>query len=306
MAKFILKKPGAGSPSALETLGIDVARFTGFVSGDSNFHGHDIVELAMIVGGQGRQLLGGDAYDARRGSLRIVHYHQEHGFDAEPPGLDILNVYLDLEKYPLPALPESLRNILPSVLPLHSKFGHALNKLVHIQFDPPDRPIQLLLNLQAELQARRPGFAEAVDMYFTLFLIDCCRQFGRDRISPRASRIPLTAEGNPRIEAVRGYLDRHFRQPISLDDLSARFGYQKNYLCRVFKAYASQTIVTYLRHRRIERSMVLLRTTREKVLSVAYDSGFADLSHFNRTFRKITGLSPRQFRVKWRAVGRNV
>ncbi len=54
----------------------------------------------------------------------------------------------------------------------------------------------------------------------------------------------------------------------------------------------------YLLRTRLNRAAVRLRRTRDAVSTVAYDAGFNDLSTFNRRFRRITGMSPGEFRAR--------
>ena len=97
----------------------------------------------------------------------------------------------------------------------------------------------------------------------------------RSRISARACRT----------------LDENYREPITLDHLAGRANISKGYLCRAFKKQIGLSVVEYLTERRIQHAMQLLQDTDDKILAVALDSGFGDLSHFNRVFKKLNHLS---------------
>ena len=56
-------------------------------------------------------------------------------------------------------------------------------------------------------------------------------------------------------------------------------------------------MIGYLQERRVQAAMVKLRRPGAKVLSVAAECGFGDLSHFNRTFKRLVGRTPKQVRM---------
>ena len=68
------------------------------------------------------------------------------------------------------------------------------------------------------------------------------------------------------------------------------------YLCREFKDYTGKTVVAYLVERRIQAAIWKLREDNEKILSIALGCGFNDLAYFNRVFKKITAMTPSQYR----------
>jgi AraC-like DNA-binding protein len=73
----------------------------------------------------------------------------------------------------------------------------------------------------------------------------------------------------------------------------------QTYLGRKFKNYTGQTPFEYILHRRIERAMVMLRAPHVKILTICMDSGFNDVSFFNRTFKRIVGMTPGKYRKQW-------
>ncbi len=66
--------------------------------------------------------------------------------------------------------------------------------------------------------------------------------------------------------------------------------------CRWFKKITGNTFVNYLNKARIERACQLLLNTKMAITEVCFSVGFDSLSHFNRTFKKIKHLNPREYR----------
>jgi AraC-like DNA-binding protein len=79
---------------------------------------------------------------------------------------------------------------------------------------------------------------------------------------------------------------------------AGRANISKGYLCLTFKKQIGLSIIEYLTEHRIQHAIQLLQDTDDKILSIALDSGFGDLSHFNRIFKKLNHLSPSAYRTQ--------
>lgn len=90
--------------------------------------------------------------------------------------------------------------------------------------------------------------------------------------------------------------DRHFAEPITLDDLARVAACSRWHLVRVFKEAYGETPGDYLSRRRIERAMELLRETDMSVTDVCNAVSFSSLGTFSRRFRALVGSSPSQYR----------
>lgn len=280
--------------ATLRSLGVGVEHFPRYQEiGD--MHLHEFVEMNVIVSGRGRQRIEDQWYEMQRGRLSVIHYDQAHAMIGDARGLEIINVYLDPGVFPLPNLPDRLRRVLPMIVPLHREFRHQRNRLISFALQDPETPIALLRILERELRCRPVGYRQAVRHYMALFFIECCRQYLSAGGSETATEISIS----PGVERLRRHLNTHFMEAVTLDALADLAGYSPAHLCRMFKRCTGRSVFDYIKQRRIERAMVLLRSTREKVLAVAFESGFGDVSHFNRTFRKMVGVSPGVYRKKW-------
>ncbi len=94
------------------------------------------------------------------------------------------------------------------------------------------------------------------------------------------------------------YVDEHFTEKLSLEDMSARTGFSKFHFSRLFKKYTGYNFSDYLCARRVNEARMLLLVPETSVTDVAISSGFSSISTFNRVFKQQTGLSPSEYRQR--------
>lgn len=99
------------------------------------------------------------------------------------------------------------------------------------------------------------------------------------------------------IPQVIRYLTGHFREPLRLDDLAARFFISKSYLNRHFKAYTNATVYAYLMALRITHARRMLRAG-ATAAEAGRECGFSDYSTFYKAFKAQTGITPQEFKAR--------
>ena len=128
---------------------------------------------------------------------------------------------------------------------------------------------------------------------------------GLSRIFERHCALPPPKQLLPpsprRITQVREYLDAHFAENVSLDDLSRLAGLSAFHLARSFRETVGLPPYRYQLHRRILYALGRLREG-APIASTACEAGFADQSHLNRHFKRILGITPGQFRADRKSV----
>lgn len=103
-------------------------------------------------------------------------------------------------------------------------------------------------------------------------------------------------EKTERIKKVILYIRQNYTSHISLDDLSAAVGLNREYLCREFKAAIGMSPITFLIDYRIEQSKKTLLAPTGSVTSAALSSGFSDISYYIKKFTELNGCTPHRFR----------
>ena len=165
---------------------------------------------------------------------------------------------------------------------------------------PMDSPVYMLMDM---LLKRIPSSENDKKNYFeadvynsgilTQLMIACivAAQSGSE-----VAHIPVV------VQEIRNYLENNYDQRITLDSLANEFNLAPHYLQKLFKRYINQSPAQYLIHLRMAQAKDLLRSTAKSISEIAYAVGIDNISHFTRTFKKLEGLTPVQYRKFWNVV----
>ena len=92
------------------------------------------------------------------------------------------------------------------------------------------------------------------------------------------------------------YISENYKRPISLDEIAGVAYLQTEYFCRFFKQHMGITFLRYLNEVRISHAGRILMNTDKSISEVMQESGFTNQTIFNRLFKEIYGMTPRQAR----------
>lgn len=92
------------------------------------------------------------------------------------------------------------------------------------------------------------------------------------------------------------YISHNCTSPLTLEDVAAHLGISKSHFAHRFKAFTSMTFLDFLTGERVKRAQALMQVPGTRIIDIAFDSGFSSISSFNRAFKKITGLTPSDYR----------
>ncbi len=139
-----------------------------------------------------------------------------------------------------------------------------------------------------EIEARLLRFALAVPVG---------SQAGRKR---KAGHLMIETGGLNRVEQMAMFIARHYTEPITAEQISRAGGLHPNYAMSLFKKALGITLIDCVTQHRVSHAQRLLATADEKIIEVAFDSGFTSLSRFHEAFKRMCGCSPKEYRKKHR------
>lgn len=101
---------------------------------------------------------------------------------------------------------------------------------------------------------------------------------------------------NPLVKAAKAYITEHYAENISLADVADRLGISQGYLSTMLKSSLGLGFVEYLHQLRIEHACCYLEQNYFKNYEIAYKVGFQDEKYFSKIFKKVKGVSPKEYR----------
>ena len=98
------------------------------------------------------------------------------------------------------------------------------------------------------------------------------------------------------LRKIISYVNEHYTEKLSLEEVANQVGFSREYFCRFFKQHMGITFLRYLNEVRISHAGRILMNTDKSISEVMQESGFTNQTIFNRLFKEIYGMTPRQAR----------
>jgi AraC family transcriptional regulator len=99
------------------------------------------------------------------------------------------------------------------------------------------------------------------------------------------------------LDQARELVQGHFSEPLSLADVATAVGVHPVHLAREFRRWHRCTVGEYIRRLRIDFARQAIATTNLPLGRIGFEAGFSEPSHFTRTFKRLTGITPAEFRA---------
>lgn len=253
-------------------------------------HVHDFWEISYVREGGGTHYIEDEAVHVARGDLFFIPVGTSHVFrpssarQSHPLVVDNCIFRLDALERTEPRLPfhALIRQIAES---------HRLDDRPYLQFKESRTEFsELFSTLYSEYRNQLPEFQ--MMLYTTLY------QLLVALVRSGAGSSPSTDPSFSRLEPLLHYLDEHYDEPPTVAEAASRCELSERQFQRLFKRCTKVTYVEYIQNIRIEQSCLLLRTGMMNVSEIAGRVGYQDMKFFNQLFKKKTGLTPRQYRIR--------
>ncbi|MEF3306195.1 AraC family transcriptional regulator [Paenibacillus sp. GYB003] len=259
-------------------------------------HMHDYIQIAYVVRGVVTHHFCDKMLTVGKGDLFIIPPGQAHSIntiedkECEFVLLDFMPTFLGDHLKPFS------RSLFQHVVQ-YGKSGTSsewLQPWLHISPAKQLLVEQLLQDIQEEVEHREEGYEFSVQINVVKLLILIDREFRK------TERQRQTASGQrPQYEQfhdVIRYIQENYGQDIPLEQGAYIAGMTPAYFSHLFKKATGQTFVEYLHEVRIERAKELIRIGAHTMTQICFQVGFRHLSHFIRTFKKRTGMTPTDYK----------
>jgi len=243
----------------------------------------------------GNQLRGRPKEVEHLGRVLII---DDEGEDYEKPLAAILpECRFFVELSPTAAKQHFLSSPIDLVILNHSHRISCLELLPAFKSFRPSVPVVVVTGRGSEelaVQAFRNGAIDYFRKPFPLQELELSiRAVLEIRKKSRQSRQPLPASG---MQRALQFIETNYRSPLKLEKAAREAGMSISCFERSLKIQTGMTFVVYLNSLRIARAKELLQASSASGLQVALASGFSNQSNFNRVFKKLTGITPGEFR----------
>lgn len=242
-------------------------------------HLHFDKEILFILNGAGQIKTQGQNYDIHQGQAIIFNSCQPHELISSL-NMQVLVVQLntDIFEQAIPQLSNIHFNRQPFELSAHPETLVHLLELGRNYFSHDTQvPLQLLGHAAFALDG----------------ILSCCDYSLLSHVE-QDKRIDLQAK----IQSISTYLHKNYNRKVSLEDVASRQGLTRTYFSTFFKQHFGMTFKAYLDDLRCNHAYQMLATTKESLLTITYDSGFADTRTLNKSFEQRYGMTPKAFKRK--------
>ncbi len=241
----------------------------------SQLHSHTCAELFFITGGRGDFLIREERFPVAVNDMMAVNagvLHTETSQNGSPMEYVVLGV-------------EGLETITGTG-------GYAL---LHLFAE--DAIAGCVRTLIQESREPREGCDEICQRLLEVILLRLKR---RDDFAV-SDAAPAATGSSRECAQVRRYIDNHFKENLTLDQLAGMVHINKYYLSHTFRREFNTSPISYLISRRIQESRFLLGETDHSLSQIAQILGFSSLSYFSQSFRRQEGMSPMEYRRRRRS-----
>ncbi len=234
-------------------------------------HCHDTYAIGVIEAGVGGNRCRGADHYTPAGSIVVMNPGEAHtGYSAGEGPLSYRMFYIT---------PGAMRTTLPE--------GARAPYFEALRIDNAGWAARLQ-SLHRSLESSPDRMQKQAKFHTTIGQFCAC--FGK------SSGQTHTGRETAAVRRIKAYLRAHYAEPVTIDSLAGLTELNRAYLIRVFTRAVGLPPYAYLTQLRIERAKALLSSGR-LLADTALAVGFADQSHLNRQFKKLTGTTPRLYRL---------
>lgn len=258
----------------------------------STWHHHPEYELVLILKGKGKRIVGDHIDRFKQNDLVLVgsylphewkcdreFYEHPDGFQGEGIVYQFLDDFLGSQFINIPEN-KKLKKILDESYNGLKFFGKTKKEIISLMVQN--------YNL------------EGVDRLYSLLsifrILSKTKEYSL--LSSPGFMDPFYKEGNEPMQKVLEYLLQSFHKEIKIKDLLAITSMSNTAFCMAFKRTYRMTFKEYLLQTRVGYACKLLNESSLNISQIAYNSGFENISNFNRQFKKIKGITPSQYITK--------
>jgi len=241
-------------------------------------------ELSYVITGSGTRIVGDLTEFFSSGEVVFLPPNMPHGwyfdeYDHDKEG-KIENITIIFSSVFL----ESIDSIFPET-------SNYIKEICRIK-----QAIKFEGNTQLRIQEIMTDMVSQSDIERLLSLIRIFVIIGLSKETSVVGTLKKQNKGTIKMQSISRYIVNNYQQKISLEEVAKYVGMNNSSFCSFYKKMKGKSFFTDLYEYRINSSCVMLKETMMSISDICFAVGFEDVPHFNRTFKKLKGESPMDFR----------
>ncbi|MDD3278105.1 MAG: helix-turn-helix domain-containing protein [Lachnospiraceae bacterium] len=254
---------------------------------EAYYHAHDFIELLVILKGEGVIHIEGRNCLVQEGDLVLINpgtYHR--ALFCQDAAIQATEFYLAFSNV-------AFRDCERGKMPLF-RGGKIITSM-------PDgwkqEMFRLCTAISKEAQTNRMGRYFMLKAYLIQVLCLIEREQSEEEKSGQPGYIFKSVNKKYVVRQITKYLEKHYQEKISLDQIAANMYLSPFYISKIFKSETGDTPINYLINLRMEKAKEILDGEPTKsIQSIAAAVGYEDAYHFSKIFKKYSGMSPLHYR----------
>ncbi|SDD04711.1 AraC-type DNA-binding protein [Paenibacillus sp. UNCCL117] len=261
-------------------------------------HAHEHLQLCYMMSGSCLHSAAGRQYVLTKGDLFSIPPYQEHRLDPRDD-MDFVMIQVDFMPH---AVNESLRDMTQMQTFVDFAYIRPLipetNLMPKITLPPATQSVveNLLGVLLTEWEEREEGYRLAIKAELLRLLVITGRQYKRYVETQSQQERQKVAKHRDAFNEAIAYMRTHFHEDLHLDEVAAKAWMAPSYFSYMLKLTQGKSYIELLSSIRMQASMELLAESALSISEIATRVGYNHISHFNRTFKKHTGVTPGDYR----------
>ena len=257
---------------------------------DLTMHDHDdFSELVIVLNGNAMHIVNDEASFIKKGDVFVIGGQTAHAY-RDPENLNICNIMYRPEMLNTagPDLKSTIGYQALFVLePFYRNVRHYKSKL-SLSISSLEYVSGLIAAMMEEYNQKAQGYQTMLASKFMELVVYLSRQYERQDRETQRHLLHLAR--------ALSYIEDHFLEDLSLEEIASNSNISVRHLNRVFKSYYQTSPHAYVLKLRLERACTLLRETKLSVTEVSVKCGFHDSNYFTRQFSKMLGMTPGAYR----------
>ncbi|MBN2088343.1 helix-turn-helix transcriptional regulator [candidate division KSB1 bacterium] len=252
---------------------------------------HDFYEIGCFFSGDAIYHIADYSFKVQAGSIVFIQSDQMHTVEADPD-----NLLLSASIYFRPELIcHAGNNPVENSYLLPFLSSNSTKSLILQQNDLGISIWQFVLDMYQEYCDNDDFYQLALKNRLSDLLLVALRMMKRLNLLQKAQTPQNKIK---RLDTVLGYIQHHYAESVTLEQLSEIAFMNASYFCRYFKQVIGLSPINYILRYRIDKAKELLLNSSLSITEVAFKVGFNSQSYFDRLFQKFTRMNPKNFRQK--------